>query len=86
MSGPPAIQRPRRFWEYREDNGATTNRRVAFLVACVLIYASLAGVVALIYGFSTFWPLIPAAAATAALGASAAHAIDYVRDRREGAG
>lgn len=76
---------PRRFWEYRESDGTSTNRRVIFLAVCVLAFTALGAAVALIGGFSTLWPIIPAAAATAALGATAAHAIDYIHDRQEGA-
>lgn len=76
---------PRRFWEYREYDGTTTNRRITFTLVCMLAAAILGFVVALIGGLSTWWPIIPVAAAIGALGATIAHTIDYISDRKEGA-
>lgn len=75
----------RRFWEYRESDGTITNLRVKFLVACVLAGALLGTVAALLSGINDWWPIIPIAATIAALAATAIHAIEYIRDRKEDA-
>ena len=76
---------PRRFWEYRESDGTITNKRVKFVVAAALLWATLAAIPALIGGISNHWPLIPCGALVGALGATLAHAIDYISDRKAAA-
>lgn len=74
----------RKFWEYRESDGTITNVRVKFLVACVLAGALLGTVAALLSGIHDWWPIIPIAAVIAAVTATAIHANEYIRDRKEG--
>lgn len=74
----------RRFWEYRESDGTITNKRVQFLAVSVLVTAAIAAIPALTGGIAEYWPLIPCGALVGALGATIAHAIDYMHDRKEG--